>query len=85
MVDLGLRACEPRAYKITTQPDPDAAGPQDLLERDFTADTPGQKLVGDITYVRTWQGWLYLAECCGTAIDGVTLLLSTLKVRSTTN
>ena len=62
MAELGLRACQPRAYKITTQPDPDAAGqPRDLVRRDFTADIPGVKLVGDITYIRTWAGWLYLA------------------------
>jgi transposase InsO family protein len=33
----------------------------DLIGRDFTADTPNQKWCGDITYVRTWQGWTYLA------------------------
>jgi putative transposase len=34
----------------------------DLIGRDFTADgAPGQRLVGDITYLRTGQGWLYLA------------------------
>jgi hypothetical protein len=33
----------------------------DLVARDFTADAPGTKLVGDITYLPTWQGWLYLA------------------------
>ena len=32
----------------------------DLLERDFTATAPNQKWVADITYLRTWQGWLYL-------------------------
>jgi putative transposase len=34
---------------------------QDLLARDFTASEPGQRLVGDITYLRTGEGWLYLA------------------------
>src|SRR5258708_7243940 len=33
----------------------------DLVERDFTAGAPGEKMVGDITYLPTWQGWLYLA------------------------
>ena len=62
MAELGLRACQPRAYKTTTQPDPDATGQSaDLVGRDFTADQPGTKLVGDITYIRTWSGWLYLA------------------------
>jgi putative transposase len=32
----------------------------DLLEREFTAQAPNQKWVADITYLRTWQGWLYL-------------------------
>ena len=31
------------------------------MKRDFTAAAPGEKMVGDITYVQTWQGWLYLA------------------------
>jgi transposase InsO family protein len=33
----------------------------DLVGRNFTADAPGVKLVGDITYIQTWAGWLYLA------------------------
>ena len=31
------------------------------MARDFHADAPGSKLVGDITYLPTWEGWLYLA------------------------
>jgi len=34
---------------------------EDLLERDFTAKRPNQRWVLDITYLRTWEGWLYLA------------------------
>ena len=33
----------------------------DLVEQDFKADAPGEKMVGDITYIPTWEGWLYLA------------------------
>ena len=40
----------------------------DLVSRDFTAEQPGQKMVGDITYIPTWEGWLYLA----TVIDCAT-------------
>ena len=39
----------------------------DLVGRDFTADAPGTTLVGDITYLPTWQGFSYLAtviDCC---------------------
>ena len=32
-----------------------------MVGRDFTAPAPGAKLVGDITYIPTWEGWLYLA------------------------
>jgi putative transposase len=28
----------------------------DLVPRDFTATAPGEKMVGDITYIPTWQG-----------------------------
>jgi putative transposase len=74
MAELGLKACQPRAYKTTTQPDPDGpVGPQDLVGRTFTAELPGTKLVGDITYIRTWQGWLYLAtviDCCTREVVG---------------
>jgi transposase InsO family protein len=73
MAELRLKACQPRAYKTTTQPDPDATGPADLVGRDFTAERPGTKLVGDITYIRCWQGWLYLAtviDCCTREVVG---------------
>jgi len=33
----------------------------DLLEREFTVDEPDRVWVTDITYIRTWEGWLYLA------------------------
>ena len=31
------------------------------MQRQFTVDTPKKAWVTDITYIRTWQGWLYLA------------------------
>lgn len=61
MADLGLVAAAPRPYKRTTIPDQTPSAIPDRVRRDFTATTPGSKLVGDITYVRTWEGWLYLA------------------------
>ena len=73
MAELGLAGCQPRAYKTTTQADPTATGPADLVRRDFTAERPGTKLVGDITYIRTWEGWLYLAtviDCHTRAVVG---------------
>ena len=68
-----LVACQPRPYRATTTPDAAAAATADLVARDFTADAPGVKLVGDITYIPTWQGWLYLAtviDCHTKAVVG---------------
>lgn len=73
MREEGLVACQPRAYKVTTRQDPDADPIRDRVNRDFTADRPGVKLVGDITYIKTWEGWLYLAtviDCCTKEVIG---------------
>ena len=32
-----------------------------MLQRDFTATHPNEKWVADVTYLRTWQGFVYLA------------------------
>ena len=58
---LGLVACQPRPWRATTVRDDQKAKAADLVRRDFSAERPGAKLIGDITYVRTWEGWLYLA------------------------
>ena len=61
MRELGLVACQPRQWRTTTFRGDEPSTASDLVGRDFTADAPGSKLVGDITYIRTWAGWLYLA------------------------
>jgi putative transposase len=73
MRELGLRAAQPRAYKRTTLPGDQPVTTPDLLERNFdpAAGAPGERLVGDITYLRTGQGWLYLA----TVIDLTTRMV----------
>jgi transposase InsO family protein len=62
MRELGLVPCQPRPWRLNlTEADP-AAGPiPDLVARDFTAAEPGVKMVGDITYIPTWEGWVFLA------------------------
>jgi putative transposase len=72
MRELGLRACQPRAYKRTTVPGEQPVTSPDLIGRDFTAAAPGQRLVGDITYLRTGEGWLYLATVIDLATKMVT-------------
>jgi putative transposase len=71
MRELGLVAVQPRAYKRTTVPGKEPVTAPDLIDRDFTAPAPGQRLVGDITYLRTGEGWLYLA----TVIDLATRMV----------
>jgi putative transposase len=62
MRELGLRPCQPRPWRAgLTEQDGREHHIPDLLGRDFTAARPGQKFVGDITYIPTWEGWLYLA------------------------
>lgn len=68
MRQLGLVACQPKPWRPVTTIAGDAGELPDLVRRDFTATSPGTKLVADITYIRTWQGWLYLA----TVIDCAT-------------
>jgi transposase InsO family protein len=73
MRELGLVACQPRPWRPMTTVAGDASTTPDLLRRDFTASVPGTKLVGDITYIRTWEGWLYLAtvlDCCTKKVVG---------------
>lgn len=61
MTREGIAGIQPRTKKRTTIPADDAEARPDLIRRDFTAERPGEKLVGDITYLRTGEGWLYLA------------------------
>ena len=74
MRELGLMACQPRPWRRSlTEPDAVPAPIPDLVRRDFTAPEPGRKMVGDITYIPTWEGWVYLAtviDCHTKAVIG---------------
>ncbi len=50
-----------RKYKATTQSNHNYPVVENLLNQDFKADNPNQKWVGDLTYIATDEGWLYLA------------------------
>ena len=60
--------------KRTTIPDEAALErARDLLQRDFSATRPDEKWVADLTYLRTWQGFVYLAfilDCYSRMIVG---------------
>ena len=62
MRHAGIWGKTPKRWKKTTIPDP-AAARADRIQRDFTTDASkiNARWCGDITYVGTWEGWLYLA------------------------
>jgi putative transposase len=61
MKHLELRAKGKKKFKITTDSKHNLPVAANLLNRDFTTTAPNQKWVGDITYIWTDEGWLYLA------------------------
>jgi transposase InsO family protein len=72
MRELGLQPCRPQPYRHSlTEGDGQTGSIPDLVNRDFTADAPGQKMVGDITYIPTWEGWIYLATVIDCYTKGV--------------
>jgi transposase InsO family protein len=61
--DNGLYAEEGRRRKVrTTIPDVTAPPLPDLVRRDFTPGEPAERTCGDITYIPTGEGWLYMAD-----------------------
>lgn len=63
MAENGLYAKDGRRRKVrTTIPDISAAPLPDLIERDFSVGEPGERACGDLTYIPTEEGWLYLAH-----------------------
>jgi transposase InsO family protein len=57
----GLRGRRPPRWIRTTTPEPTPPAIPDLVRGNFTAPAPDVLWVGDITYIRTWEGWLFLA------------------------
>ncbi len=57
----GLQGRHPMAWKRTTVPGEHPVPAPDLIGRVFTAEAVNEKWCGDITYVKTWDGWAYLA------------------------
>ncbi len=74
MRELDMHACQPRPWRHSLTENDGHVGPiPDLVNRDFTADAPGKKMVGDITYIPTWEGWVFLAtviDCHTKAVTG---------------
>jgi transposase InsO family protein len=77
MRGAGLAGYHQRRRRGLTKPDPTAAPAPDLIGRDFSAASPdrpavpGARMVGDITYLATGEGWLYLADALDLATRSV--------------
>src|SRR3954447_19464537 len=61
MQQHGIRARGKRRFRVTTQSRPGLPVTGNILNRQFTVTVPKQVWVGDITYIDTNEGWLYLA------------------------
>ena len=61
MGDLGLRGVRRAKSPRTTRSAPREQCPADLVKRHFSAFRPNELWVADITYVRTFSGWVYVA------------------------
>ena len=61
MAEESLHGQRKRRFRVTTDSRHSLPVAPNLLKRDFTALGPNQVWVSDITYIRTWEGWLYLA------------------------
>lgn len=63
MAENAIYAQDGRRRKVrTTIPDVTAPPLPDLVKRDFSVGEPGLRTCGDITYIPTGEGWLYLAD-----------------------
>lgn len=61
MRQAGIRSKVAKKFKATTNSKHNLPVAENVLNRDFKADRPNQKMVSDITYLWTEEGWLYIA------------------------
>ena len=61
MRQMGLRGVVRGKPRRTTITDDTVQRPRDLVDRDFSAPAPNRLWAADLTYVRTWSGFVYVA------------------------
>lgn len=61
MKQAGIRSKVAKKFKATTDSKHSLPVAENILSRNFKADKPNQKMVSDITYLWTDEGWLYIA------------------------
>lgn len=76
MKENGIRSKVTKKYKATTNSNHHLPVAPNIRNREFSAEKPAQKMVSDITYIPTEEGWLYLAgvmDLCGQKMIGVSM------------
>lgn len=76
MKENGLKSKVAKKFKATTNSKHSLPVAENKLNRDFTVDKPNEKMVSDITYLWTDEGWLYIAgimDLCGQKIVGLSM------------
>ena len=61
MLEMGLQAIHKRQFRVTTNSKHNYPVAKNLLDRQFKVAASNRVWVADITYIRTFEGWLYLA------------------------
>ena len=72
----GISVVRTRKHKVTTDSNHKFNIAPNLLDRDFAAEQPNQKWAGDISYVWTREGWLYLAVILDLAIRALNMAIA---------
>ena len=61
MAKLGLKVTQRVAYKVTTKRKHSDSVADNLVNMDFNISAPNKVWAGDVTYLKTGEGWMYLA------------------------
>ena len=76
MSQNGIRSRVTKKFKATTNSNHKLPVAENILNRNFSVDKPNEKMVSDITYLWTDEGWLYIAaimDLCGQKIVGLSM------------
>ncbi|KPU46217.1 integrase core domain protein [Oxobacter pfennigii] len=76
MKDNGIKSRVSKKFKATTNSNHKLPVAENILNRDFAVNKPNEKMVSDITYLWTDEGWLYVAaimDLCGQKIIGLSM------------
>ena len=76
MSEHGIKSKVTKKFRATTNSNHKLPVAENILNRDFTVDKPNKRMVSDITYLWTDEGWLYIAavmDLCGQKIIGLSM------------